>query len=930
MPARGVSDRESRGEQELRPREAPTDPRPGLPWSVAAEHPADRALQRLGAWLHPLTGYPRHSRAERQLQWRAGLVGLVCIAGGLAVLVASLAHLALTGLGDEIPGAWQVSHVLPVAVALVVLSVFAPQAVFRSRSAVITEQVLTNPTTPIRPWRATTVAFDPVLVGAMLAGLAYGPAVTVAFFGTALVIRVLLQSRRTLNVDANARYHSVVIAASSFVTGAVAYAVVRSLAPLVIQQDRLTPLLLAALVALYVGLAINVVERWVNGDRSRWAFLRDAVDIRRIVVAVISALIAWLGVLGAQLGPLISSTSGDLAGALVCLGVFVACWLTLWFISIRLWRRDSLRTLMRWGRHQAEVINRIADGSLSPDLAARAALPVTARMALSVFGATRALVVLDDGRERTQQFFVGADLYGTAAPTDPASLAGVPHLRIPLYVQPGHANTSSVTVGGWLWPGWFMVRTKTIVDRFRELATESLLTPVVASRDDQVSAAFDAMFDPTRGWPTTAAFQEAVERLQARTDESPHSASLLVGVYAIDDFGALAGGRFEQAAVGQVMRLISGYQDLAGHETFLAYEAPGRIWLALTGGPMIRSGVALLNDLQRYINDHGAVPAARLDIDVHVSVSFGYAVHQVDEFAFTGLRDAALDRLAIDQSARSPFTVGDVITRDIRPEDIIGGAEAPVTVVDATEELRRDRLSPQAPELFPTTCAVVRTVESEEPRAVVLEVGWRHSFGSLDLVRPGELLRLANRQPEFAAEATRAILARHKETLATLAEQGRPDLPVVVALPSVLLHPDAGQLALPNLLSPFLDRAESARTVVLVDLVPAGGGEAVRLLSDRGIGVAVTAAAAATVAQSDLYGWQRWAIVLPPHIMASKDGIDGLTIQQTSLAIATHGTHLIGVVDRLPDARQLETHGISLIVDRGAPQYSAAEVAALA
>ena len=888
---------------------------------MAAIDQRTSALVRLGAWLHPVTSLPRHSAAERRLQWRAGIVGLGAVLLGIVVVGASVAHLVLSGLSDEIPGGEGLGLRLPATLALVLVSVFAPLAVFRTRNAVLTEQVLVNPATPIRSWRATTVVFDPILVGAMLAGLTFGPAISAVSFGLALLVRVLIQSRRTIAVDPNARYDSLVLATMSFLTGAAAYLVVRPRAPTVTLQDSIVPLLLAAFVALYVGLGLTVIERWVNGDRTRWAFLRDAVDIRRIVVAAVSAFIAWLGILGAQLGPSLSPENPALAGSLVCLGIFVACWLILWVVSIRLWRRDSLRTLMRWGRHQAEVINRIADGSLSADLAGRAALPVTARMALSIFGATRVLVVLDDGRGAATPYFVGADLYGTSAPTDASSLADVPHLRIPLYAQPGHPNNSSVTVGGWLAPGWFMVRTRAIVERYRELATEALLTPVVASSDDRDAAAYDAMFDALHGRPTMAAFEQSVERMQRRVDESPHSSSLLVGVYAIDDFGALAGGRFEQAAIGQVMRLVSGYQDLAGHETFVAYESPGRIWVALTGGPMIRSGVALLNDLQRHINDHGSVPSARLDIDVHVAVSFGYAVHQVDEFAFAGLREAAVDRLAIDQSARSPFAIGEVITRDIRPEDIIGGAETPTTVVDAGAALREDRRSPRADELFPYSLAVVRRPDSDQPQALVLEVGWRRSFGSLDLVQPAEFLRLVNRQPELAAEATRAILDRHREVLRMLAEQGRADFPVMVALPSVLLHPDAGALALPNLMSPFLDRAECVRTVALVDLVPAGGGEALRLLADRGIGVAMTAAAAATVSQQDLYGWQRWAIVFPPHIMAGKDGIDGLTIQQTASAIATHGTHLIGVVDRLPDGRQMETNNVGMIVDRGAAGY---------
>ena len=54
------------------------------------------------------------------------------------------------------------------AVVLVVMSVFAPQAIFRTRNAALTREVLSNPSAPIRPWRSTTITFDAVLVGAML------------------------------------------------------------------------------------------------------------------------------------------------------------------------------------------------------------------------------------------------------------------------------------------------------------------------------------------------------------------------------------------------------------------------------------------------------------------------------------------------------------------------------------------------------------------------------------------------------------------------------------------------------------------------------------------------------------------------------------------------------------------------------------------
>jgi hypothetical protein len=105
--------------------------------------------------------------------------------------------------------------------------------------------------------------------------------------------------------------------------------------------------------------------------------------------------------------------------------------------------------------------------------------------------------------------------------------------------------------------------------------------------------------------------------------------------------------------------------------------------------------------------------------------------------------------------------------------------------------------------------------------------------------------------------------------------------------------------------------------VILVDSVPLGGGQALRLLSDRGVQIAVTAAAAAGADPTDLFGWQRWAVFFPTHVVQGAAGVDGLTIQQTASAIATHETHLIAVADERADARQLALHNVHWAVDPG-------------
>ncbi len=644
---------------------------------------------------------------------------------------------------------------------------------------------------------------------------------------------------------------------------------------------------------MYVGLAFNSVERWVSGDRARWAFARDAVDTRRIIVALVSAVIAWLvSVVGVWVGESYG-TQAQVAGSLAGLAIFLAAWLILWYASIRLWRRDALRTLALWSTHQAEVVARLADGSLRPDLAARAALPITTRMAVSVFGATRAMAIVDDGRDHVTSHLVAVDIHDNASSPDPKSLATLPHLRMPLYAVPGHPNTSSVTVAGWLWPGWFMTRSATMVHRFTELATAALLTPVVASDDDRVTAAFDSMFGPVNRWPTLTAFEEAVARMRSRADASPQTDSLLIGVYAIDEFGALAGGRFEQAAVAQVVRLALGHQEFAGHDLFVAYEEPGLLWVALGGGPIIRNGIALLRGLQQHINDHGAVPSARLDVDVHVSVSFGYAAHQVDDFTFEGLLSTARGRLIVDQGSRDPFNVDNLLSYDIRPEDIIGEPETPVTAVDVLNLLRADHTSATGGP-FVTTFLPVTDLDTGTTEALIVSTGWQRTFGNLDLAKPDAFRTLVNRQAELAAEASRVVLERLRAVFAEADALGHDDLPVLVYLPVDPAQPRrrrAGAAqprhALPR---PTRVRAHRGPGRRGADRWRAGPAAAVGPRREhRGDG----RRRGGRRSRRDLFGWQRWAVFFPAHIVQGPGGVDGLTIQQTASAIATHDTRLI-------------------------------------
>lgn len=869
----------------------------------------------IGSWLHPATEHRPRSRAQQQVQRRAGVTGTIYIAMGLIPTLIALAVVLVAGV-EPVPGNADLSNaIVPGALLLVAISVFAPQAIFRAQSAARIRKILDNPTSAQRPWASSTITFNAVLVGALLAGVFIQGVLALALFGLALAIRVIMDSTRNIDEDPNARFHSLTKNFTIGFIGVVAFVVTEPLVPPVGVIPPVWPFLTAALIAMYVGLILNIITRWVDGNSSAWSFARDAVDSRRIIVALVSALIAWLTTASGTWAEEFIEDGGDAQGVLVGLAVFLVSWALLWLASLELWRREAMKTLALWAQHQTEVVGRLADGSLDPELAERAALRTTTRMAISVFGATRALSVVSHHDGRITDDFIAVDEYENAPPTDRRSLTGSKTLTMRLYPEPGHSSASGVTVGGWLRPGSFLVRNDTIVQRFTNLATQSLLVPVVASDDRRLASAFDEMFTDLNRWPSMAAFAEATSRLQALADASPESRSLVVAVYSIDDFGALAGGKFEHVAVGQVMRLALGNPNFAGHDMFLAYDDPGRIWIALGGGPVIRSSIDVLRELQTYINNHGAIPSAKLDVDVHVSVAFGYAAHQVDDFTCDGLIALARERLLSDQGARDPFAVENVSIHEITPEAIIESAETPVTAVDMLALLREDltRHNEGDSPRFSTSIAPIVNVHSDDVDALCAKTAWPRTIGHVDVSDPDIFFTTVSRNSDTAAAAMAVYLTEAKRLLrrASLVDS---NVPLLVWAPSVLINPDAGENSLANLISPTLDLTEVARTVLVFDTIPTHSGESLRSIADRGVKIAVTAGAAAAADSVDLYGWPRWGVVFPQHIIQGPSGVDSLMVQQTVSAIAGGDTKLIAVADRSVDLRDLAALHIDYVM----------------
>lgn len=884
---------------------------------IAAGGTVGSFLIMVGRRVYPQTTFRNNSAAARSLQLRAGLVTAFCVSTGLIVLGLAVPQLINSDFGFTTPDEPNLTQ-LSTALALAIFSVFLPQAVFRTGNAASTREILDNPTAPIQHWRATTVTFSAILVGGMLAGLLFQSPLTLTFFGLALVAKLIFTTRHSLATDPNAHFHGIVEAWTSGAIATTAFLIVSPLAAAVAILNSLWPLVLASLVAMYLGLAFNAVERWVVSEKAPWAFAQDSIDTRRLLVALVSAFIAWAIVMVSDLvGNLIEAPSSfgeNVAG----FGVFIAFWLLLWFASIRMWKREAKQTLRMWREHQAEILVRLSHGTLNAELARRAALPTTARLALGVFAAIRTMTIMRSPNGVTDSAIASTGVFENSPPAKARDMQLKPNVYIPLNSNPDQTENSSIVVSGWLWPGWFMTRSQDLVNEFAALANTALFVPALASQEDPNSVAFERLFDSTYQWPNVQAFEEAVERLRVRVDLTPQSSSLLIACYAVDDFGALAGGKFEQAALAQIHRLVQGHRDFAGHDVFVAYEFPGRIWVALSSGPIIRTGVQLLHDLQTRINDSGSIPSDKVDLDVYVSVSFGYAVHQVDAISLEDLMNSCRDRLEKDFALRHSFDTSQLLPAGLTPEDFMVDSVDVVTAANTLFEFR-NAINSGGDSLISLLYPITRST-SEQAQAVLIEFGWDYTIGHTSMLNPLNLMTLVDRQLELAGEASNFFTQKLIQFMTELDIQGHSTTPLMIRMPSILLNPDSGTLALPNVLGRALDRRQASRTIVLIDSIPQGSGQALRLLRDRGINISVTSTAAIGADPSDLADWDRWAVVFPGRLLSGPaqvaSGLDPLTIRQTSLAIATGETRLMATFDELTDPQTLGDGPINWYIDQ--------------
>ena len=852
-----------------------------------------RGLTSLGAWLMPAP-VSTHGPADIQrvrarvglVSAIAGLVGIAATAMATSVLLGGFSPVGSPAPIDEVDTAGIV-----VAFALIVAMTFAPQAIFRTHNAAAIKRILAQPTTPLRAWSRATLRMDAVLVGAMIAALLVPPSLTLALFGLAFIVRVMIATKTS--PDPNARLHAVEQSTGAFVSGAVAYAILYPLNMQVLNGLSIVPFLLAALVGTFAGLVVDAVHRWTHAERRPWAFAFDVIDIRRVAAVLLSSVIAWLGVLVAVTVYTEVDGTGYLAPGAALVGTLVATWLLLWIVSIWAWRAEGQRALTLWSAHQAQIVARLADGSLDPAIAAKAAAPTATRMAIVVFGARQAMTTLDPGTGERARTFVSIDRY-EAGPTPTTTFApNAPQVQLRLYADDNHPNASGIALAGWLTPGRFLLRSPAVVNRFREIATAALLTPALAAGATHGDAITEGLLDADVHWPAMSAFTAVAADYRRRCDAAPHLHSLVFGTFEIDDFAAIRDTPVGRLAATHLLRTVTGFPGLNGHDAFVAYEQPGRVWVALSGGPVIRSTVGLLRELHDHIETNARVPAPRRDVEMSISVSFGHSAYLVDDLTYSGMVETARERLAQDQALRSPML--DEVMLGIDTVEALLGADAPVSAEDLVSDLRvarsRDGLIRE----------IVPIEEDGQLRAAWLRVGWPRRVGHHDLADAEHFLAVADRQPSLGAEAAGAIVDLALRTRDELAEHALA-VPLLVPLPAVAFGSDD----LSRLARIELEPLPKDGVVYVADHLPRGCGPRMRELQAQGVNVAVTAAAAASADAADLADWQCWAIVFPA--LQGQRVIDDLVVQQTTTAVASPSTLLV-TTSRTPADR----HGQPLL-----------------
>ena len=429
------------------------------------------SMERVGRWLLPAPGL---GVDPTRVQRRAGAIGLAIFVAAMGVALGAVLRLVLhpTSIAQVTgPG---VALMIVIAMALVLAMVFLPPAVFRTRSRAQTERLLASPTSRLRSWSRTTMAIDLLAAAVMVGAVYFTPEFTLAVLAVALLVRAAVRGRRQRAHDPDARYLAVMGAGTSLAVVGAIIAIVSPLSAQVLAVRGPLPFVLAAGAVVLVEIGFGALDRWVRMDDSPWVFVRDLLDPRRWVIALVLACTAWIAVAVAEtITSLPIDASADL-GSAACLLVLVLAWVLIWAVALMVWRIEGRRILRRWAVHQGQVLVALQSGALDPQVAARAAAAATARMAVTVFGADAVVMCRPDGTRTT----TGVD---DCRVVDAVDLVRLPHRRIRVAASPLDEACVELLVIQANAPGRVALRSNDLRTQFISLSLATLLAPRLAA-----------------------------------------------------------------------------------------------------------------------------------------------------------------------------------------------------------------------------------------------------------------------------------------------------------------------------------------------------------------------------------------------------------------------------------------------------------------
>lgn len=821
-------------------------------------------LEALGERVLPPTAtHPDAARISR----RAGVLYLVLSAALLAAFAVALTVVVVDATGismlgrDPQPG--PAADLILYGTIVVALAVVLPQAAFRVGAARQIRAILDDPhTSPDRIGR-DIVTFDPAVVSILIAaGYIASLSWTFVWFTTAFTGAALIRAW------ANARARrprqpliTQVTVAAMLAAGAVTYLAVRPFAqPYAaavhsVDSPMLNPITdgqtwvllpVLAVGAFLGGTAYLLIKRALLaavGVNTVQPLMRALLDPRRLLGAVLIASVAWAVYVVGEATPI----GYERLGSALAFLTWLLGWAVLWVAAAVQWRVQASRSLRSWEAERLRIVNMLASGSMAPAVAQMAAMQTAARVAASVFGAQDIHIEVTARGSVTGsaiESVIHAPLTSFSTPriraSGPPTVQGKVLKRVANDAS-GRA-VAEVTVGGWMFLCLAMTRSPAVVNRFIRDLTESVVIPTLVSPQDDLSVAYDLMFDPLTKRPGVRALEVVTERMIAHAGSSGQHVNVLLACFQVRDFGqycrdAHAFDRDGSALTANLMRIVSASPALESSDYFVADGRKGRIWLALGRVPSLRQGLHVLSEIQREIAE---TPVTIGGIPMFLSTHLEQAAFRVDGMSFPDLFTH------IQARANEFSAAGSGLSWVPDP--------TPTQALDVSPNLKAEFLADLANDrVYTQSCPMylldgTRLGERPDVAGFRMEFNWRHA--RLGVMSESTLRGVFQVESDLAHAAAPHLLSQAAGFLRWLdATTGSSHLKVMASLPSQMLV--ATDLEISEMLAREVgDPALYRRLILHFMEVPAGADEGLAALVRLGVTVSVEASTAPNVPSS--------------------------------------------------------------------------------